>query len=88
MFVLRHSAVPSALEPRPQGPELLPLLEAFRTVLELNSLLNLSLSYEYYSPPGSIEFYAVSVDGVAVLALRHGVLLGLEEGNIYRSNAS
>lgn len=33
-------------------------------------------------------FHAVSVDGVAVLALRHGVLLGLEEGNIYRSNAS
>ena len=26
--------------------------------------------------------------GVAVLALRYGVLLGLKEGNIYRNNAS
>ena len=88
MFVLQHSAILSALEPHPQALELLLLLKAFHTALKLNSLLNLSLSYEYCSPLGSIECHAVSVDGVAVLVLRYGVLLGLEENNIYKNNAS
>jgi hypothetical protein len=88
VFVLQHSATLSALEPHPQALELLLLLEAFRIVLELNSLLSLLLSYEYYSPLGSIECYTVFVDGVVVLVLRYGVLLGLEENNIYKNNAS
>ena len=88
MLVSRYFAVPYASEPRLQDLELLLLLEAFRIVLELNSLPDLSLSYEYYSPPSSIQPHGLSVDGLAVLALRHGVLSGLEEGNIYRNNSS
>ena len=88
MFVLQHSAALSALEPRPQAPELLLLLEAFHIALKLNSLLNLSLLYEYCSPLGSIKCYTVFVDSVVVLILRYSVFLGLEENNIYKNNAS
>ena len=88
MLVLQHSAIPSALKPHPQAPKLLLLLEAFLTALELNSLLNLLLLYKYYSPQGSIECHAVSVDVLAVPASRYGVLLGLEENNIYKNNTS
>jgi hypothetical protein len=88
VFVLQHSTALSALEPCPQALELLLLLKAFRIALELNSLLNLLLLYEYYSPLGSIECYTVFIDGVIVFVLRYGVLLGLEENNIYKNNAS